>query len=270
MLQSAMATHCVELRAQGRTSEETLPWDAMHPNAWHRRARVVYDAPDFLVAAYRHLASKCFASLCPPATATGVLVAGDVGLGLALDDRRRPVLSIEAAALLQLVDSAGVAEPTPRAFEELQQSWVAGMCFFAYSDATGWRGCVAENRLWSAWQLRAGATIATPYPTPVARGWMPPCLLEDLERCVGRVKVQRVADAIAALGYQGAPDLVLWRPGELWMVEVKSATDRLRDAQIRAMQRLHEVGVRVQLCGPARLSLKRLAEAALQCEDTER
>ena len=56
--------------------------------------------------------------------------------------------------------------------------------------------------------------------------------LEDLKACIGAETVMQVAATVADLGFDGAPDLVLYRPGTLWFVEVKSATDNLREAQV--------------------------------------
>jgi hypothetical protein len=256
----------VELKARARTATATLPWDAVDVAARHRRARAVCAAPPSLVATYLPLAARPFARRCQVGEAATSLALGDVGLGLALDDGE-PVVSVEAAALLQLAAEGGAAEGgagAPPGWGELCATWSSGHCFTLHDETTGWRGCVAEHRLWSR---ALGAQLKTPHCTPTVRGWYAAPVLDDLRACVGE-QVDRVAAAVAGLGFDGAPDLVLWRRGELWAVEVKSATDRLRDAQARMLARLAREGVRTSICCPA-AAAKRMAAAALTESDED-
>jgi len=266
-----MTERVVELHATGRTASQTLPYDAVNAQAWHRRARVVYAAPPSLVAAYLPLASTTFARLCgtSPADAgsdgAAVVAIGDLGLGLALDEERQPVVSVEAVALLQLTRTTPGTADGAEWLTALQGSWVSGQCLVVVCADTGWRGCFAEHRLWSAVVLREahGGMLKTPYARPTVRAWMAPVLLDDLAACVGRELVARVAATVAEQGYDGAPDLVLYRrdPPTLWFVEVKSATDSLRDNQVAMMRRLARLpGVRCSVCCPAS-ARKRLASA---------
>ena len=61
-----------------------------------------------------------------------------------------------------------------------------------------------------------------------------------LAACVGKELSSQVAATVAEHGYDGAPDLVLYRrePATLWFVEVKSATDSLRENQVKMMKQL--------------------------------
>ena len=64
------------------------------------------------------------------------------------------------------------------------------------------------------------------------------------------------------LSWSPTPDLVLWHgaPPTLWCVEVKSATDRLRAAQVKMLDALSRLpNVRCTVCGPAS-ALKRAAD----------
>lgn len=93
-----MADRVIELHAKGRTASQTLPYDAMDVQAWHRRTRVVYTPPQSLLASYQPLVSATFAKLCQAAagdvTEDGPVVTpvGDLGLGLALNEDRQPVV----------------------------------------------------------------------------------------------------------------------------------------------------------------------------------
>ena len=80
---------------------------------------------------------------------------------------------------------------------------------------------------------------------------------------VGEDVVDKAADTVAQHGFDGAPDLVLYHPAppRLWCVEVKSATDKLRSAQLRMLQGLSQIdGVTCQICSP-RSALKRFSNA---------
>ena len=56
-----------------------------------------------------------------------------------------------------------------------------------------------------------------------------------MKRCLGDDLLKEAAHCIADAGFDGAPDLVLYRrnPPHLWFVEVKSANDRLRSPNDR-------------------------------------
>ena len=277
---TTMAERIVELHAKGRTASQTLPYDAMDAQGWHRRARVVYTPPPSLLASYQPLVSATFAKLCQAAagnvTEDGPIVipVGDLGLGLALDEDRQPVVSVEAVALLQLVQTTpGAADVAPEWLAPLQQSWASGQCFFVFCAATGWRGCFAEHRLWSAVTLResSGTILKTPYAKPVVRSWMAPLILDDLAACVGKALSSQVAATVAEHGYDGAPDLVLYRrePATLWFVEVKSATDSLRENQVNMMKQLSKIaGVHCSVCCPGS-ALKRMASAIAQQDSSD-
>ena len=122
--------------------------------------------------------------------------------------------------LVQLV----LLDGEPSAPEWDLSSWAHGQCLVLCNPSTGWRGVFAEHRLWSSILLRAGGAIKTPYPPPVVRGWFPTHVLDDVSLCLGEAKILALARRVAALGFDGAPDLVLYRPGKLAFVEVKSAT----------------------------------------------
>lgn len=262
-----MPAQRIVLDARCRTAHETLPYDAMDPRGWHRRARAVCDAPPCIIAAYAPLASRTFAKLSAAVKTGGphpILAVGDLGLGFALDERRQSVVSVEAAALLQLVAlTPGTPCPTPAPLAAMQGTWSAGMCLVAFASRTGWRGAFAERRLWSAVLLSEGADDAgTTCCKPAVRGWYPAAVLDDLRGCVGAELVSTAARTIAARGFDGAPDLVLWHgaPPALWCVEVKSATDRLRAAQVKMLDALSRLpNVRCTVCGPAS-ALKRAAD----------
>ena len=266
-----MAERIVELHAKGRTASQTLPYDAIDVQAWNRRARIVYTPPPSLLASYQPLVSATFAKLCQTApgdvTEDGpvVIPVGDLGLGLALDEDRKPIVSVETVALLQLVKTQGAADVAPEWLAPLQQSWTSGQCLFVFCAATGWRGCFAEHRLWSAIMLRESSEtmLKTPYAKPVVRSWMSPLILDDLAACVGKTLSLQVAATVAEHGYDGAPDLVLYRrePATLWFVEVKSASDSLRENQVKMMKQLSRIaGVHCSVCCPGS-ALKRMASA---------
>lgn len=250
----------IDLQASGRTTDETLPYDAMDLRGWHRRARVVYDAPPSIVATYMPLASKLFATQCKGTGQTdGVVVIGDLGVGLALDQTRMPVVSVETMALLQLIQSPGAPESVPDWLRQLQATWTSGMALFAFHPQTGWRATFAEHRLWSAILLRDGGVIKTPYCKPTVRGWYAPVILDDLTACVGASLMSHVAATVAHHGFDGAPDLVLYRPSTLWLVEVKSTNDALRDSQVEMLKHLSRI-VSCQICCPPS-ARKRMADA---------
>lgn len=263
---------CVVLTAHGRTSTTTLPYDAMDAKGWHRRARVVYDAPPSLVASYLPLASKVFATqyrgedeVVPHEVAS---IVGDLGLSFALDEARQPVVSVEAIALHQLLVSAAtsIAE-APAWMSALEATWTSGQCLTILHSE--WRGCVSEHRLWSAYLLRHGEAIKTPYSKPTVRAWVPDAVLDDLIECVGAATVDRVATTISDLGFDGAPDLVLWTSHRLWLVEVKSASDRLRDTQSQMLKELSRLDhVTCSICCPE-AARKRMLATMMADESTD-
>ena len=263
----------IELHAEGRRTDESLPYDAMDVRCWSRRARVVYEAPPSILATYRPLSSGTFAKLCAVSTPevhdSSITTIGDVGLGLSLDENRKPVVSVETAALYQLVQTPGEAEDVPPEWlSRLQSQWTSGMCVFMHHAKTGWRGCFAEHRLWSAILLSGNGAIKTPYCKPTVRAWLPDAILADLKACVGAELVMTVAATVADMGFDGAPDLVLYHHGKLWFVEVKSATDNIRESQVQMMKKLSRIkGVDCQVCCPAP-ARKRMASAMAQSQAT--
>ena len=263
--------HTIELRAKGRSTDQSLPYDAMDMRGWQRRARVVYDAPPGILATYLPLASATFAKLCatkPCPHEDCIVVMGDLGLGLSLDESRQPVVSVETAALYELVQTPGAKEDVPAWLSQMQSEWTNGMCAFMFNAQTGWRGCFAEHRLWSAILLSADGAIKTPYCKPTVRAWWPRPILEDLKACIGAEVVMKAAATVAELGFDGSPDLVLYRPGTLWFVEVKSATDNMREAQVQMMKKLARIeGVQCQVCCPAS-ARKRMAAVMAQSQAT--
>ena len=120
----------VELNAHGRTATSLLPYDAMDlKSGWQRRARVVYPAPQCIVDTYRPLASRVFATQCRGGNGgkeSPIVAVGDVGLGFALDENRTPVVSVETAALLQLVQTKGGVEMAPKWVDEMRDTWASG------------------------------------------------------------------------------------------------------------------------------------------------
>ena len=252
---------CIPLHGKGRTVSESLPWAAMDMKGWHRRPRIVYDAPPSLVKAYLPLASAVFAKQYRGPTNEGtsdIVTLGDVGL--ALDESRTAVVSVEAIALEQLVRTPGESDPIPEWLPHLACTWTAGQCLFMWGTETGWRGCFSEHRMWSSFLLTKNAHVKTPYPKPTVRGWFPQCILDDLTACVGEEVVLEVALTISRLGFDGSPDLVLYRKGCLWLVEVKSDTDRLRETQAEMLSQLSAIEkVKCSICCPAAARKRMLA-----------
>ena len=96
----------------------------------------------------------------------GIVTIGDLGLGLSLDESRQPVVSVETAALYELVQTPGAKEDVPEWLAQLQSEWTSGMCTFMFNTQTGWRGCFAEHRrarscAFSAAKAVEGAPLAT-------------------------------------------------------------------------------------------------------------
>jgi hypothetical protein len=262
------------LATEGRAVDKTLPYDAATVKEWHRQPRRMHAAPPPLLYAYGPIAALPFRELVDDESvklairadyrrAPPVFAAGDVGLGLALDATlpHPPLVSVEAAALYQLVQEAdgggseGDAAGCAALARALHAEWVHGMCAVMTCEATGWRGCFAEHRIWSALLRRhdADAALRTPHAHSVVRGWYPPVVLDDLEACVGRVTALDVARRVADLDFNGAPDLLLYRRGRLRFVEVKSASDRFKSEQLAMMRNLLAVpGATYEICAPRR------------------
>lgn len=275
----------IELKITGRTSSETFPYDEIGLQAWHKRSRAVYPVPDDVLQQYLPLASATFQRLCVQqhvqhggggsSTGSSVTVIGDIGMGFVLDDMRQPKMSVEAAALHQLVQT-GPEKYVPKAdwLCRLQQTWYHHMSLFMFDTRTGWRGCFAEHRLWSSLLYHTNEhrerdpNVKTPYAVPTIRGWFPKEILTDFEECVGTALARKIAATVARMGFDGAPDLVLYNSEPMvWFVEVKSATDTLKDKQVQMMQALSEIEhVKCQICCP-QSALKRFASVMLSRDD---
>ena len=267
----------IELCENGRAVAETLGWEAMDARAWQRRARVVHDAPSSILATYLPLASGIFAKQhrgelrSEDRGACTITCIGSLGLNLALDESRRAVVSVEATCLFHVLQTAhGAPEAKPEWLVRLEATWIGGQCLFMFNAANGWRGCFTEHRLWSSLLLSENARVKTQYPAPTVRGWFPTPILEDLKICVGHETVAQVAAAVAGMGYDGAPDLVLYRDGELRFVEVKSGTDRLCASQVEMLSRLSRIeGVHCAVCCPRAARKRMLATMEALMESDE-
>lgn len=262
----------IELKSKGQTSQETFPYHEVGLQNWHKRPRVVYPIPVDILNSYLPLASATFHRLNKyqpdqPSTEKKVnlFVLGDVGLGFVLNDAREPKMSVEAAALYELIQTSGSPSNNASLVESLRSKWYHQMSLFMMNVQTGWRGCFAEHRLWSSIIVNAKDTtkLKTPYSIPQVRGWFASEILQDFEYCVGSELMWTVTRKIAEMGFDGAPDLVLYRadPATIWFVEVKSATDQLRETQTKMMQALSKIpNVQCHICCPKN-ALKRFASA---------
>ncbi|RAK98973.1 fanconi-associated nuclease 1 [Aspergillus ibericus CBS 121593] len=88
--------------------------------------------------------------------------------------------------------------------------------------------------------------------------------LVEIVRCLGGEGLAGVCRVLAqeyAVRGGGVPDLVLWRvfSGEVMFVEVKSANDRLSDAQRLWIHVLSSAGVRVEVCNVVAREVRRVA-----------
>lgn len=268
----------IELVAVGRTSPQTFPYDEVGL-VWHRRPRVMYEVPNHILARYIPLSSATFQTIClhkmqhTSASNSAIHVMGEIGMGFALDEYRYPRMSVEAAALYQLVQTPSSPTQVPNSFFELEKNWTSQMSLFMFDTTTGWRGCFAEHRLWSSLILqknKQATDLKTPYASPTIRSWFPPEILNDFEDCVGSELAWDVAMTVSELGYDGAPDLVLYHnnPPSIWFVEVKSATDRLKEHQIKMLEALSRIpSVKCQICCPKN-ALKRFARSFHTSEDS--
>jgi hypothetical protein len=268
----------IDLHAPGRTATSLLPYDAMDlKSGWHRRARVVYGAPPEILATYLPLASGTFVKQYRgDAVEKGestITAVGDVGLGLALDENRTAVVSVECIALQQLIqETEGTPEATPEWLTRLASTWTSNQVLFMHNSSTGWRGIFAEHRLWSSLLLSENASVKTPHSKPTVRAWAPSPILDDMKACVGKETIAEVAQTIAEMNFDGAPDLVLYRNDQLWFVEVKSSTDHLRQSQVEMLTRLKRIGkVTCSICCPnaARKRMAATMEAFTESSDEE-
>ena len=273
----------IELIPKGYTSTKTYPYDAVGVQSWHSRTRCLYPAPKRVLQIYIPLSSTTCQNLAViPGNSesistesentgneseTHITIVGDLGLGLMLNESMQPRISVEAAALYQLMQQTPGNPPNESMdlFDKMSIQWCSGMSMFMINVQTGWRGCFAEHRLWSALilHLNENKKIKTPYSIPEIRSWFPSEILNDFITCVGKTVILKVIDKIAELGFDGAPDLVLYHsnPPIIWFVEVKSTTDTFRRNQLTMIERLSKIqGVRCQICGPKSAN-KRLAEA---------
>lgn len=268
----------IELVASGCTSNETFPYHEVGLRNWHKRPRVTYAVPDDILQCYLPLVSETFKRLCVQPTAQGkdtikVHVMGDVGMGFALNEFHKPCMSVEAAALYQIIqdcdeklEKVEEQQSIPTWLQKLKNDWHHPMSLFMFNESSGWRGCFAEYRLWSALLYRnhQKAQLKTPYAVPIIRSWFPPEVLHDFEQSVGLEFAMMVANTVARMHYDGAPDIVLYRADypKICFVEVKSASDTLKEDQIKMMQALSEIpNVECQICCPKQ-AMKRFASVA--------
>jgi len=274
----------IELLEVGHTSSQTFPYDEIGLQSWHKRPRVLYRIPDHILQVYVPLASTTFQKLSlhnkhESSATSNIHVMGEIGMGFALDESKIPCMSVEAAALYQLVQTKNEPIQTPHWVEPLKQSWSSQMSLFMIDVQTGWRGCFAEHRMWSSLIIHmksehttANPAIKTPHALPSVRAWYSTHILNDFQQCVGADLAWNVAMKIAEMGFDGAPDLVLYHhnPPTIWFVEVKSATDKLKPHQLQMMQALSKLpNVTCQICCP-KTALKRFASVMLDNEnDTE-
>lgn len=259
------------------SSGQTFAYDEVSVSAWHNRPRSVYNMPDSLFSMYLPLVSSTFSKLCSCETqysGNSITSVGDLGLGFVLDDSKRPMMSVEGAALFQLVHMAGNADTTPPWLESLRNTWTQKMCLFMFNPITGWKGCFAEHRLWSAVLYRISKnreSLKTPYSVPAIRSWFTEDTLNDLIDCVGQELVMEVANIVAQHNFDGAPDLVLYRrnPVTLMLVEVKSANDKMRKEQVDLLRKLSNIdGVVCKICCH-RSAIKRFGDVNLQPDSSD-
>lgn len=280
MLSIYRGDNVIELLDVGHTSVETFAYDQIGLQAWQRRHRVMYTVPGHILKTYMKLASKTFQMLSlhnaddGSSSPSNIHVIGDIGMGFALDESRIPRMSVEAAALYQLIKTPNPNHviSVPHWISDLEQSWTHNTSLFMLDSQTGWRGCFAEHRLWSSLILHMSSNkpdLKTPYAKPCVRSWFPVHVLDDFQECVGSELAFRVAMKIAEMGFDGAPDLVLYHKSTIWFVEVKSATDKLKPHQLRMMQELSQISnVTCQICCP-KIALKRFASVMLSNEDSD-
>ena len=270
----------IVLNTLGATSQETYPYHEVALE-WHKRSRAMFPCPQTILATYLPLASATFHKFRDP-TALGtaddkkILVLGDNGLNFALNDRRQPSISIEAAALFQLVNTLQNLSPLepPTWLQTLQNTWTHSMCLFMFNTANGFRGIFAEHRFWAALLLHKQQDkkgLKTPYSVPLIRSWCHTAILDDFTACVGDDVAMRIAQAVAQQNFDGAPDLLLYSPNTtvIWMVEVKSSTDTLKPKQLAMLQALSCLPyVSCQICCPQSVKAK-FANYQLDPRDTD-
>ena len=208
------------------------------PGSNARRRGVVIDATHPVFAFYHGFeCAKPFRlkiEFKPPA-APGWLMFGTILLQLSHDAKKGLTVSVEAASLIKLLMSKETVADAP----EWSFSSRDGMCFAAAFN--GWRGAIAEFRLWVAlwWHLEP----ALPRPEveatgPMIRAWYDVEVLNDFVKCMGMARVLELMSIVADNGYLGSPDLVLWKMGAVEFAEIKSSTDALRPEQDRCLRHL--------------------------------
>jgi hypothetical protein len=269
------------LDGDGSVCHERVEFNEVDARSTKRDKRILYPVPVSVIGAYLAESSGPFRRRLDPMllgssrtpTSGQVLCAGDAGLVLCTcvaPPMRCMLMSVEAAALYQLVspkrlvesgdasrpyhsvgeewqdDWQGDPQMLPDAiarFKALSRSWSAGMNLVMACPNSGWRGCYAEKRLWLAVSLRMGQSelVQTDYALSSVRSWFPTEVLDDLIACASRETLQRLAKIVCDHKFEGAPDLVLWRPGSLRIVEVKSQLDDIKDAQVTMLTALGRV-----------------------------
>ena len=272
----------IALNSVGTTSEETYPYYEVALQ-WHKRPRVMFPCPQTILDAYLPLASATFHNFRDRTAIRTegnndkkIYVLGDKGLNFALTDTRQPCISIEATALFELVQliSACPSADTPKWIETLQDTWTHDMCLFMFNPENGFRGVFAEHRFWAALLLHRHKDehrLKTPYSVPQIRSWCPTEILDDFTACVGEELAMQVAHTVADQNFDGAPDLFLYGSKGLviWFVEVKSASDTLKAAQLAMLQALSSLDrVKCQICCPESVRSK-FATFELDTRDTE-
>lgn len=252
------------LESKLRIIDISFSSDEVNSRRWRQDVKAVADAPMWLLKQHLPNTSSTFAkmllsSITHDQTSTLINTSGSIGLDLCLDDRKTAVISVEAMALVEILSAQPTAVSTlPPPLVDV--NWLSGQCFFA--SANGWRGLVSEHRLWSTLLLHAGHDIKTPYPPPVVRSFVPIRILQDFTTCI--TNNMEIAQMVSSLGFDGAPDLILYCHGRLLCVEVKSGNDNLRENQVKMLKALSRFdNVTCQVCCPATAN-KRLASALKQ------
>lgn len=252
--------HIVWLDAHGRKTTQVIQHDAPMATPQNRDKRV-YDCPTELMQQYLpYMAGDVlnrYRAMSPgsPGLDAGVpniVVFGRVGLELVLDDRDEFRIGVETAALWQLLCNLPSDVVSPPALVEARRRWDDGMCAYAFSTETGWRGTISESRLWLALSVEFGReTKHTKYTVPQIRAWYHPEVLRDILESVGPKVLLQILKKMESLKFQGCPDLVLYNKDHIRFVEVKSATDKLTHEQSTMLKSLAEIAhVTSYICAP--------------------
>lgn len=200
---------------------------AVVQNTVHMRARVPSHlqpqlAP-FLSAACRRAAGPLGAlrSAC-------VSVDGTHGCGLCVVGGC-VVVSVEAAALFALLEARSDGLLPPVSAPSACSTVVA-------RTANGWTGVVTGQAL--QWVLR-----------DECESCVAPAVLHDryARALAGAPRLDKLAWASEERGWRGAPDLLLWRGGELEAIEVKTTRDTLKPAQAAVLAEAGCRGVLLRL-----------------------